>query len=224
MAQGAGAVLGILGRDLLDFDRNAPRVTALVKTKDSGKDTGKPNVGFETFVVGWGNMDSSEQENFIAQEKAKIKEYERAGKFDEFLQASQNRTIGDFEFSSRQKKNGYTVADGVSVKKHRDFEYKIRNQKIVNMKKAESGYICECCGFDFEKTYGMRYIECHHIKPLANSRSGEGVGLEDLAALCANCHGMIHKLLSQNKKKYENDYPQSIKDLRREVESRRTMA
>jgi len=125
MAQGAGAVLGILGRDLLDFDRNAPRVTALVKTKDSGKDTGKPNVGFETFVVGWGNMDSSEQENFIAQEKAKIKEYERAGKFDEFLQASQNRTIGDFEFSSRQKKNGYTVADGVSVKKHRDFEYKI---------------------------------------------------------------------------------------------------
>jgi 5-methylcytosine-specific restriction protein A len=55
---------------------------------------------------------------------------------------------------------------------------------------------CEVCGFDFQKTYGVRghgYIECHHIKPLYALRPGSKTRLEDLALVCANCHRMLHR-------------------------------
>ncbi len=116
----------------------------------------------------------------------------------------------------------YTVKEGSLVEKHLDIEYRVRNRPIVQEKKRKSKYICECCGFEFQKKYGTigeEYIECHHVKPLADSNGVEEIGLEDLAALCSNCHRMIHRLLESNEEKYRNNYAQSVKDLRCIVKS-----
>nr|WP_306789675.1 HNH endonuclease [Acetobacter sp. P5B1] len=75
-----------------------------------------------------------------------------------------------------------------------------RSWEIVKNKKddvlAKKGcLVCEACGFDFVKRYGERgvgFIECHHIKPLAELSGEIKTQLSDLALLCANCHRMIH--------------------------------
>lgn len=55
---------------------------------------------------------------------------------------------------------------------------------------------CEACGMNFEEFYGpigASYIEAHHKTPVALIANGTKTTIEDLAALCANCHRMIHK-------------------------------
>ena len=48
---------------------------------------------------------------------------------------------------------------------------------------SEKGKLeCECCGFDFEKTYGALgsgFIECHHIVPLNKFNDSKETKLED---------------------------------------------
>ena len=59
------------------------------------------------------------------------------------------------------------------------------------------GYICQACGFDFEKTYGAvghHFIHVHHLIPV--SQMGEHYivdPLTDLIPLCPNCHAMMHR-------------------------------
>ncbi len=80
-----------------------------------------------------------------------------------------------------------------------------RDRKIVAKKKAKvlslNGKLeCECCGFDFEKTYGelgKGYIECHHIVPLNRFNDSKDTKLEDLALVCSNCHRMLHSRISE---------------------------
>jgi 5-methylcytosine-specific restriction protein A len=75
-----------------------------------------------------------------------------------------------------------------------------RNRKLVEKRKERAlkayGVLqCAACDFDFAKRYGERgegYIECHHIKPLADLRPGDRTKLEDLKLVRANCHRMIH--------------------------------
>ncbi|WP_211961395.1 HNH endonuclease [Cupriavidus plantarum] len=75
-----------------------------------------------------------------------------------------------------------------------------RNRALVKKAKANALKIhgrlfCEACGFDFEKTYGVRgkgMIEVHHTKPLHTIAEGEVTRVEDLAMLCANCHRVVH--------------------------------
>ena len=62
----------------------------------------------------------------------------------------------------------------------------------------KSPYVCEACGFDFEKVYGSlgeHFIEVHHKKPLSvnNEEVVETDPSKDMACLCANCHRMIHR-------------------------------
>ncbi len=212
MARDAGRILGIIGKRVLDFDPEAPRITALVVNKKGG-----PGDGFRAFAPNWDHMSKEEKEGFVSQEKKKIEKYRRAGKFDKLLSAYERKKANDsVEFESLKENGNYSV--DVLIRKHRAREYKSRDQSIVREKKKGSGYVCECCNFDFRQTYGEigdQYIECHHIKPLANIKGGEKVGLKDLAVLCSNCHRMIHKLLAGDKEKYQpNNYAQSIKDLR----------
>jgi len=78
--------------------------------------------------------------------------------------------------------------------------FRERDRKIVARKKASlaatGGRIeCEACGFDFFEHYGERglgFIEVHHLQPLEATLVGAKTRLRDLAALCANCHRMIH--------------------------------
>jgi hypothetical protein len=71
-----------------------------------------------------------------------------------------------------------------------------RNQKIVAKFKASlKSFACSICSFDFAKTYGPlgeRYIECHHLRPVAEMKPGDKTKISDLAAVCSNCHRMLH--------------------------------
>lgn len=75
-----------------------------------------------------------------------------------------------------------------------------RSRKIIQTKKNDvlrrkGRLACEACGFDFGEKYGARgagFIECHHMKPLADLAETTTTKLDDLALLCANCHRMIH--------------------------------
>lgn len=82
-----------------------------------------------------------------------------------------------------------------------------RDPKLVaKFKAAISDPNCEICGFNFKEAYGelgAGYIEAHHRKPIFSLTEGITTRLSDLAALCPNCHRIIHK-----------NYPMSVEELR----------
>jgi 5-methylcytosine-specific restriction protein A len=59
------------------------------------------------------------------------------------------------------------------------------------------GLICNICGFDFGKEYGVAgagYIEVHHITPLHTVAEGININpYTDLITVCSNCHRVIHR-------------------------------
>jgi 5-methylcytosine-specific restriction enzyme A len=75
-----------------------------------------------------------------------------------------------------------------------------RDRQLVGCKKAgvlaRDGLLaCEVCGFDFAATYGTlgeRFIEAHHIMPLAHA-GATTTKLADLALVCSNCHRMLDR-------------------------------
>jgi 5-methylcytosine-specific restriction protein A len=75
-----------------------------------------------------------------------------------------------------------------------------RNRELVKRKRnavlRETGRLaCEACGFDFNNKYGEHgrgFIEVHHLLPLYALTPGSGTRMQDLAALCANCHRTVH--------------------------------
>lgn len=72
-----------------------------------------------------------------------------------------------------------------------------RSQKLINAFKASLVRPkCEACGFDFAVAYGdlgAGYIEAHHKVPISALDDSGKTRLEDLAALCANCHRIVHR-------------------------------
>ena len=74
-----------------------------------------------------------------------------------------------------------------------------RNSNASKAAKNIHGFICQGCGFDFVKFYGIRgeaYIEAHHLIPLESLEEGQSVSMSpenDFAVLCANCHRMVHR-------------------------------
>lgn len=78
---------------------------------------------------------------------------------------------------------------------------KERNANIIKEKKLwalnKFGKLeCEICCFDFNKKYGeigKDFIECHHLKPIAQLTKQEITKIEDLALVCSNCHRMLHQ-------------------------------
>lgn len=81
---------------------------------------------------------------------------------------------------------------------HRSYERKSgnRRKKVDSIKKRGQPIVCECCGFDFEKTYGERgrdFIEVHHAVPVSELAAGQKLRISDLRLLCSNCHRMVHR-------------------------------
>ena len=72
-----------------------------------------------------------------------------------------------------------------------------RSATLIKAFKARlSNFACEACGDDMEAIYGelgRGYVEAHHKVPVALIEEGSTTKLSDLAALCANCHRMIHR-------------------------------
>lgn len=78
----------------------------------------------------------------------------------------------------------------------REVYYFKRNPKLVSLAKEAFGYVCQACGFDFERVYGelgSQYIECHHKNPLSERDEELASTLDDVCMLCSNCHRMIHR-------------------------------
>ena len=74
-----------------------------------------------------------------------------------------------------------------------------RDPRIILEKKhsilKEQHYLkCDICQFRFDEMYGElgdKFIEVHHIKPVAY---GERITeLNDLIPVCSNCHRMLHR-------------------------------
>lgn len=72
-----------------------------------------------------------------------------------------------------------------------------RSRKLIQEFKASlESFACEACGDDMEAVYGplgAGYIEAHHRVPVALIEEGSKTRLSDLAALCANCHRIVHR-------------------------------
>src|SRR5581483_165304 len=87
------------------------------------------------------------------------------------------------------------------IRRSRESYFFVRNPTLAKQAKRYYGYVCQACGFDFQARYGdigKNYIECHHLNPLSERPEEEWTTevktkLEDVTALCANCHRMIHK-------------------------------
>jgi len=67
---------------------------------------------------------------------------------------------------------------------------------IERFKKQLKTVACSVCDFDFEEAYGelgRGFIEAHHTVPVAQMEPGAKTRLEDLVAVCSNCHRMLHR-------------------------------
>jgi hypothetical protein len=67
---------------------------------------------------------------------------------------------------------------------------------VRSFKRTLRNFRCSVCGFDFEQVYGeigRDFIEAHHTKPVASLEENERVTVEDLLAVCSNCHRMLHR-------------------------------
>lgn len=98
-----------------------------------------------------------------------------------------------FLLANSEKVNKTEAVEG--MRRHRIHYQGERNSVIVNYAKREfikknGSLFCEACNFSFEKTYGIDFIEAHHILPLYKGvRRTKGI---DLMMLCANCHRAVH--------------------------------
>ncbi|HHR1401672.1 TPA: HNH endonuclease [Klebsiella oxytoca] len=113
---------------------------------------------------------------------------------------------------------GHTYPDELTVPE----EYMEGARKVITVNAYERdpaarracieyhGAVCQCCGFDFEKTWaehGKGFIHVHHIRPLRTLGPDYQIDpVNELVPLCPNCHAMIHR---GNEAK-----PLSVKELR----------
>jgi len=71
-----------------------------------------------------------------------------------------------------------------------------RSRRLIRRFKAQLvDPACEACGMTFNGVYGHLgdgYIEAHHKVPVASLGDSSRTSLSDLAAVCANCHRIIH--------------------------------
>ncbi len=73
-----------------------------------------------------------------------------------------------------------------------------RSKWLVDCFKTKlTSFACTVCGFDFFETYGelgRGFIEAHHKLPISQLQPGAETRVDDLAAVCSNCHRMLHRL------------------------------
>lgn len=72
-----------------------------------------------------------------------------------------------------------------------------RNQGIAEERKRIAGLKCEACGFDSRDRYSGipgTILEVHHLAPFGSLSALERipVTVDNVVALCPNCHKMIH--------------------------------
>ncbi len=75
-------------------------------------------------------------------------------------------------------------------------EIAYRNPRLRKMVLAEKGSRCVVCGKDPTRIFGdwgKSCIEIHHLRPISKSKKKRRtVTINDVEAICANCHRVIH--------------------------------
>ncbi len=94
------------------------------------------------------------------------------------------------ENNSKVLKNSITEKRAI---KEYTVEYRERNSAVSKGAKERANGICQLCGqkAPFLNTHGEPYLESHHIEWL--SQGGKDT-LENVVALCPNCHRKMHVL------------------------------
>jgi 5-methylcytosine-specific restriction protein A len=91
---------------------------------------------------------------------------------------------------------GEFIEDLTRFRWHRRID---RDARAIQLIKKAKGYTCEVCSLNFESRYGQigkGFIEIHHLVPISELQ-GLMVSSHperDYAALCSNCHSMIHRM------------------------------
>lgn len=70
---------------------------------------------------------------------------------------------------------------------------------------------CYICGFDFEKVYGdigKGFLEVHHKTPVSTYTKEQEISVDQLCAVCSNCHSMIHRTKT----------PMDVEELKRKIQ------
>jgi len=118
-----------------------------------------------------------------------------SGKTSEFIERtnkitddSEARQISDEELIKRIKKS-----DKVAKTKQVTTTVYIRNEYVSEFAKRKSNGFCQLCenSAPFNDSKGKPYLESHHVIWL--SRGGDD-SVENVIALCPNCHAKIHEL------------------------------
>lgn len=75
----------------------------------------------------------------------------------------------------------------------------IEYERSAKLRKAvieRDGYVCRVCGKSLEETYGSyakKFIEVHHGVPVSsNNGASFESSIEDMIAICPNCHRVLH--------------------------------
>lgn len=90
----------------------------------------------------------------------------------------------------RERAKKYPKKPGKRSTSSTDYQ---RNEWVIMYALTRANGVCELCEKDapFNKKDGSAYLEVHHIKHLAND--GDDI-VENVAALCPNCHRKMHSL------------------------------
>lgn len=91
-------------------------------------------------------------------------------------------------------------ATATALHKRRERSRKLRKKLIAKCIKNNQLF-CHACGEAgpfLGHDYTQSIFEAHHIRPLAGGPTATTV--TDLALLCANCHRLIHRVMSKQKK------------------------
>lgn len=110
-------------------------------------------------------------------------------------------TITDSLLADKEKVEGkidqsdYSATENrLAVQRHLRRE---RNSHLVTLRKQLDNFVCQICGFDYRKKYGVLgddFAEAHHIVPLAKNDKHRTSTVDDLITVCANCHRMLHRM------------------------------
>ena len=93
-----------------------------------------------------------------------------------------------------------------------------RNGKLRKKCLENNKYKCSICGLDPTEKYGSRFrnmIQVHHLNPVANGV--RVTTLDDLIAVCPNCHYMIHSK-GRNKTYDVKEIEKIVKDAKEDAE------
>jgi len=196
--------------DLSPKPDDAKRTHAQLKRRNKLEDTikaaHKDNLTIRVIVVDGKMRDESAKKPKASEVKYRLLDPIHWGitTYDEakhlyVLEQGASSTASPSEPSDVEVRSFVEGAERQSFVRHRMREWRLREQKLDQVRKANGGrLICEVpnCGFDFQQRYGdlgIGYAQVHHNKPLRDApKEGRKVDLSELSVVCANCHVMIH--------------------------------